>query len=218
MEKLDGVLDGNDVAGLFFVDLVHQGGKRRGFPAPGWPGDQHDSRLQQGRLGKLGWQIQCLEIGNLACNHAHDDRAASSLCEYIHAEAGYFRQAVGNITGAFQAQLLDSVGVMADQVSGDPRRVLGVQHTNTGDFELRELAADLDLWCPAVREDQVADFPRGAKHGGDDRRRWYGRCGYGGLRDRGRGRCWWRWLCGTHRTLLETRLALARKGGPCCGY
>ena len=43
VHKLDGVFNGEDVGGIFFVHIVHHGGKGGGFARTCWPCYQHQT-------------------------------------------------------------------------------------------------------------------------------------------------------------------------------
>ncbi len=87
VHELDRVLDGEDVAVLVLVDLVHHRRQRGRFARAGRPGDQHDAARLVGDLGEDLWRLQVLERQDLRRNRAHHRRGAALLHERVDAEA-----------------------------------------------------------------------------------------------------------------------------------
>ena len=120
MQELDGILNGDDVASLFLVNLIYKGREGGRFAAAGGTGNEHHAGAQICSLAELLGQVESLEIRNGVGNHAHNNRAASALGEDVHAKASQLRNAIGNIARAFLLQLVDRVRISSDQVGRDP--------------------------------------------------------------------------------------------------
>src|SRR5690242_7065997 len=168
VEELDGVLDSDDVACSLVVDLVHKSSQRGRFAAARRPGYQDDARPELGCLGKLTRQVQRLEIGDVSCDHAHNDGAAPALGENVHPKARNLWQTVRNIARPFLLELVNSMRVAPNQISGNAGCILRIQESDAGNFQLNQLAVGFYLRGTARGKNQVADLWRGAKHRRDD--------------------------------------------------
>src|SRR5260370_41732483 len=112
--------------------------------------------------------MQLLESGDFVRNDTHYNGAASALLENIYPETRDARDSVGKVRRAILLELADRRLVFSHDVVGDRERVLRTQTLQSFVFELRELAADLDLRGAAGRENQVAYVRTGLEHGGDE--------------------------------------------------
>src|SRR6266480_6557963 len=214
MEKLDGVFNREDVVGLLLVHSVEYGCESGRFPGTGWTRHKHDAVAPIHNFLQCLRQIQLLESRDFVGNDTHYNGATSALLENIYAETRHARDSVGKICGAILLELADRGLVFSHDVVGNRARVLRTETLQSFKFELRELAADLDLRSAARRENEVADVRAGLQHGGDELGGVNGplRCGC---------RCWRRhlrgvWRRGLRRCPHELTCVLARpeKRGP----
>ena len=104
---------------------------------------------------------------------AHDDGATAALDEDVDAKAGDAGQAVGNVARSVFAQSGDRLFVVADQIGGDVAGVIGGKSCQSRHLYRNELAVDLNLGRASGRKNQIADFFRGAEHGGKQSGRSY---------------------------------------------
>src|ERR1700681_400708 len=124
MQKLDGILDGEDVEGFLLIHFVEDGSESRGFAGASWAGDQYDAIPDINNfLERLG-QAQFFKVGNLVGYNAHNDGATAALAKNIYAEASHSRYAVREVRGAVLFQLAQGGFVFAHDVIGDAHGVL----------------------------------------------------------------------------------------------
>ncbi|OPY00148.1 MAG: hypothetical protein A4E60_02450 [Syntrophorhabdus sp. PtaB.Bin047] len=97
VEKLDGVLDGEDVFLHGIVDEVHYRGKRRRFAAAGRPRDEDEALFQARYVLEYTGQVEFIEGGYLARNGPEDRRFAAVLLEDVDPEAGQVAEAEGEV-------------------------------------------------------------------------------------------------------------------------
>jgi len=147
------------VDGFLLVHFVDHRSQRRGFSGTRGAGNQDDAVAQVAEFRDLLRQMQVLEAGDVLGNDAHDDGATATLAEDIHAEARGTFEAVGKIGRALGFQFVGGVYIVADDGARDVLGVRGGQALEALEFQLDELAADLDLGSAARRKDQVADVP-----------------------------------------------------------
>src|SRR6266404_4045002 len=112
--------------------------------------------------------MQLIEPGDFVGNDTHYNRAASALFENIHSKARHARDSIGKVRGAVLLEFADGRLVFSHDVVGNRARVLRTQTLQSFEFELRELAADLDLRSAAGRKNQVTDVRIRLQHGGDE--------------------------------------------------
>ncbi len=87
VDKLNRVLNRNDVPAPALVDAVDDAGKRRRLSARGGPGDKHQSLLQIRKLQDLQRNVHVLRIGERQRNHAQHHGIGVALLIGIAAEA-----------------------------------------------------------------------------------------------------------------------------------
>jgi len=186
MKELDGILDGEDVDGLFRIHPVNDGSEGGGFAGAGGTGDKNNAGVQRANLVQLRGKMQLLERRDLVRDDAHDDGAASALPEDVDAKPRGIFQPIGNIRGAFFFELSNGVLIVAEEHLGDLLRIVRHKAFEAFEFQFDKLAADFDLGGAAGGEDEIADMVAGAEHGQDELRnlegaldRWQGRrCGH----------------------------------------
>src|SRR5260370_21887937 len=185
--KLDGVFDAQDVDVSFVVGPVDDSRQGGCFPRAGRPRDEHNAIVQMNDLGESRRKVQIFEAGNIVGNHAHDDGVSSTLPENVDAKSADCRDGIGKVGRALLFQSLSGIRLRANQIIGDLQGVLRREALESLKFQFHKLAAGLDLWRVARRENQVADVFAAFQHRGDEWRSRYG----------GRGGVWFRW--GVHQ-------------------
>jgi len=88
VEKLDRVLDRDDVIGPLAVDLVDHRRERRRLAGAGGPGDEHEAARQLRQLAEAVGQAEILERLQLVGDDAEHRRERLALHEHVDAEAG----------------------------------------------------------------------------------------------------------------------------------
>src|SRR5262245_57685254 len=94
VEELDGIFDGQNVIGLFFIHLVEDRGERGGLARYSGAGNQHDPVSQVDDFMKSFREVELLKTWNVVGNNAHDDGAATTLFEDVDAKARHAGDAV----------------------------------------------------------------------------------------------------------------------------
>jgi hypothetical protein len=100
--EVDRVLDGEDVALLVLVDVVHHAGEGGRLTRAGGAGDQHDAARLVGDVGEDLGRLEIVQREDLGGDGAHHRRRAALLHEGVHPEA---RQ-VGHREGEVALQVL----------------------------------------------------------------------------------------------------------------
>ena len=152
VQKLDRILDGDDVVVVRFVDQIDDRSERRTLATAGWPSDQHDPVFDIYYLFQLFRQIEIAEVRRSHRNHAHDDRVRAALLEDIHAKtsvAGNTERQVGR-AGFFET--LDCRLLIADDQLRNAGRVGRRKLFQTGNANRHEFACQFDLRRPARAE------------------------------------------------------------------
>src|ERR1700737_304635 len=109
VQKLDGILNGEDVIGLFRVHFVDDGGERGGFARAGGPGHENDAIFQMHDFFETGGELEFIETGDFVWNDAHDDGATAALTEDVDAKTANAWQAVREVGGAVLIELAEGM-------------------------------------------------------------------------------------------------------------
>src|SRR3984893_5109876 len=86
VQKLDGVLDGDEVVGAVGVDAVDHGGERGGFTGTGGASDEHQAALLFTNLVDDRGKIELVGGANFGGNDAQHHADVAALLEYVDAE------------------------------------------------------------------------------------------------------------------------------------
>ncbi len=91
-QKLDRILERDDVAARRRVDVPDHRRERRRFPRAGRARHQHDAAWRAGELAQLVRQAELREIRNLAFHQSHRERPLAALAIGIDPEARPLRR------------------------------------------------------------------------------------------------------------------------------
>ena len=165
VQKLDGIFDGDDVAGLLFVDAVEQRRQGGRLSRPARSRNQNNAIAEVCDFPELQRKSQSGELGNRGRNHAHDHRAAAALDENIHPKAGQ----PGNPKEISQEPCSRSMlmaCLLSPMRSEAMRRVSSArEQPQSRPLHRNQLSIDFHLRRTAGRENQVAHLFSGAQHG-----------------------------------------------------
>src|SRR2546423_8961421 len=100
MQKLDWILDSDDVVIMSLVDQIDDGRQRRTLAAARRPCHQHDSILDIRYFLQLLRQIEIAKARRSHRDNAHDDRVRATLLEDVDAETSIARNAEREISRA----------------------------------------------------------------------------------------------------------------------
>ena len=164
VQKLNRILDRDDVVVLRLVNEIDDRGERRALAAAGRTGHQHDTVLHLDDVAHLRRQIEIREVRRPRRNYAHHDRVCAALLENVHAKAAKTRHAERKVGRPILLQTLGSFFVSADNYFGDGRGLRRCQFVQTGNLHRLKLADQFNLRRAAGREDQVADFVGNRQH------------------------------------------------------
>ena len=116
-QKLDGVLDGDDLLVILVVDVLDDGGQGGGFAGPGRAREQDQARIHVREFLDFGRQVQGIDGSDVEGDGADDHGQGAALEEDVDAKPGDARHAVGHVDAAHLAQpLLVRVGQDFKQV------------------------------------------------------------------------------------------------------
>ena len=88
MRVFDGVFDGDDVAGLVFVDELEAGGKGGAFAGGGRAGKEDEAAAAlEPFFDELDGEVERVEVGDVGLDVPEDGGALTELMEEIDAEA-----------------------------------------------------------------------------------------------------------------------------------
>jgi hypothetical protein len=97
VQELDRILDRHDVTAPGAIDLVDQGGERRGLARTRGAGHQHESTLEVGEALDDRGHAQLLERLDLPRDRAHDGAERFTLLEDVDAEPGVTGDGIGEV-------------------------------------------------------------------------------------------------------------------------
>src|SRR4029077_1751967 len=119
MQKLNGILDSEDVKGLFHVHFVDDCSDRGRFAGAGGAGHQDNAVFQLHDFFEARRQLEVIEPGNFVGDDAHHDGATAALAEDVDAKTADAGQAIGKVGGAVLIELVQRVLVIPHDVVGD---------------------------------------------------------------------------------------------------
>ena len=157
MQKLDRILDGDEVLRTRLVDQVDDGRQRGRLARSGRTRDEHQAVLERRHIGQRRGKAQRLERRYARRNHAHHHRVGAALAEDIDAEPGTVGNEIRHVAGAVFLETAHGLQVARDDVARHPTGVLRTQHGDLGQVNDRQLAPLFDLRWPARREHEIAD-------------------------------------------------------------
>src|SRR5690606_35316670 len=152
VHELDRVLDGQDVAALFTVDLVDHRGERRALPRAGRPGHEDEVARPFGELGHDGRQLQLFELLYAERDLPDRDGNAPALAVDDPAEARQLLNPEGEVELFLLLEALLLL-LRQDRV-GEQERVLRGQHVIDGG--VHDAAVDAKLRTLSRRQVQIA--------------------------------------------------------------
>src|SRR5215472_2936842 len=88
MQKLDGILDSQNMLVPLFVYLVYHGGQRRGFPGTRRAGNQDNTARLAAKLLDDCWQSELFEGQNVVGNGSEYGANCAALVEDVCAKSG----------------------------------------------------------------------------------------------------------------------------------
>ena len=97
VQKLDGVLDGDEVVGAVGVDAVNHGGKRGGLTGTGGAGDKDKAALLFANFSDDTGEIELFDGANLRGNDAENHADVAALLKNVDAEAAKAGDAVSHV-------------------------------------------------------------------------------------------------------------------------
>ena len=128
VQEFNRVLDRDDVITVLAVDVVEDSGQSRRFPTTKRACHQSDPALQIGNFREAGWKVECREVGDVGGDDPHHDGATAALYEHVHPEAGFSRQAIGDIASALLAKGADGLFIAGNKIGCDVAGVVGGQY------------------------------------------------------------------------------------------
>ncbi len=119
MHEFHRVFERDDVAGLGFVDLVKDGGERRGFAGAGRAGDEDQAGFFLRQFLEDFRQAQLFQRRNLRGQLAQDGGKISALRKDVDAETRPVGERVSRVAGTVLQKVFDELQIVADDVQGD---------------------------------------------------------------------------------------------------
>src|SRR4029450_6193191 len=98
VQKLDRILDCDNVVVLRFVDQVDNCRERGALSTAGRTGNENNSILDLSDILKLFRKVEVFEVRRFPGNNPHHYRVSASLFEDIHAKARLTRRTEGNVS------------------------------------------------------------------------------------------------------------------------
>src|SRR5438045_5877718 len=100
MDEFDRVFEGDDVDGLFLVDLVEQRGQGRLLSAAGRAGHQDEPRFFLGDLFENRGQLQDLRRRDVTLKLPQHDREMDLLPEYVNSKSRILAESIIAVTSS----------------------------------------------------------------------------------------------------------------------
>ena len=177
VDKLDGVFDGNDMAGQLLVAVVEHGGHGGGFTRTGRAGEDQQAARRECKLLELFGQTEGLHFGNVLADAAQYHADAALLVVGVDAVARVAARLDGIVDFPVAVEGFELVGVHGGLGDGGGvragQRFVGHGREGAADFDGRgKTCADEDVGCVAFFGLFTHAFEQGMKMRAD-----FGRCG-----------------------------------------
>ena len=155
--------------GLRLVNLVEDGGERRGLAAAGGAGHEDEAVFLPRHVIENLAEAERMNRRHLALRLSHDDGKRAALLENIDAKARAVGELIAAIAGAALEQVAEQMALGADDVQGDLLRLERREMLDLRvDHGFLEHAVAFHLERPPDGKHQVGDPRVGIEHRAQD--------------------------------------------------